>query len=220
MGQMSAGIIVQAKDTLVAKHVAQVVPVLFLHLARVGLAELLHRRHLDTGVQDGPVGAQVGVGTAMRLDVGMLRPEQLASLLVGKSLDGVDIVASGIESVIWKSLAVLVGQQVSHGCLHGKGGEILAGDQLQVGALVCKLLDDPSCDKWRYLGDFFQRRNIGNHSRVDWLPALQIAMQCIHAIHLRYRVGPIVPQAFVRVNAPDCALGSRHRIFSGEGKCV
>ena len=148
MGQMSARIIVQAKDALVAKHVAQVVPVLLLHLARIGLAEFLHLRHLDAGVQDGPIGAQVGVGTAMWLDIGVLRPEQLAGLLVGEGLDGVDIVAAGVEAVIRKSFAVLVGQQVPHGALHGKRGEVLAGDQLQMGALVRELLDNPSCDKW------------------------------------------------------------------------
>ena len=78
----------------------------------------------------------------MRLGVGVLGAEQLAGPGVGQVLDGVDVVAAGVEPAVRDALGVLVGQQVAHGALHGQRRVVLAGDQLDVAPLVGQLLHD------------------------------------------------------------------------------
>ena len=49
--------------------------------------------------QDRPEGDEVGVDAGVRLDVGVRRAEQLAGVLGGERLDGVDVLAAGVEAV-------------------------------------------------------------------------------------------------------------------------
>ena len=55
------------------------------------------------------------VDTRVRLHVGVGRAEQLARVLGGHGLDGVDVLAAGVEPVPDGALRVLVGQPAAHG---------------------------------------------------------------------------------------------------------
>ena len=78
----------------------------------------------------------------MRLHVGVLGAEELARLLGGQALDGVDVVAAGVEAVVRVAFGVLVGEQVAHRQLGGQRRVVLAGDELEIGPLVRQFLDD------------------------------------------------------------------------------
>ena len=94
-------------------------------------------------------------------DIGVRRAEQLARVLGGERLDGVDVLAAGVEAVADRALGVLVAEPGAHRQQHGRRGVVLAGDQLQRGALVGELLagglGDPRLDR----GDHLERRVVG-----------------------------------------------------------
>ena len=126
---------------------------------------------LDPGGQDRPVGDQIGVDARVRLDVGVRRAEQLAGVLGGHALDGVDVLAAGVEAVPDGAFGVLVGQPAAHGQQHGGRGVVLAGDQLERITLVGKLFacrrGDPRLDGL----DDLQRRAVGGAGGVGVLGA-------------------------------------------------
>ena len=72
----------------------------------------------------------------MRLRVGVLGAEQLARVLGGERLDGVDVLAAGVEAVTDGALGVLVAEPGAHRQQDGGGRVVLARDQLQRGPLV------------------------------------------------------------------------------------
>ena len=111
---------------------------------------------LDPGGQDRPVRNEVGVDARVWLDVGVWRAEQLLGVLGGHALDGVDVLAAGVEPVPDGALGVLVGQPAAHGQQHRRRRVVLAGDQLERIPLVGKL---------------FARR--GGDARFDGLDDLQ-----------------------------------------------
>ena len=82
----------------------------------------------------------------MGLDVGVLGAEEVLGKLDGASLDGVDVVAPGVEAVVGVALGVLVGEEVAHGELDGEGGVVLRGDHLEAVGLVVELRDDGGGD--------------------------------------------------------------------------
>ena len=86
---------------------------------------------LDPVGQDRPEGDQVGVDAGVRLDVGVRRAEQLAGVLGGERLDGVDVLAAGVEAVADRALGVLVAEPGAHRQQHRRRGVVLAGDQLE-----------------------------------------------------------------------------------------
>ena len=116
---------------------------------------------LDAVGQDRPERDQVGVDAGVRLHVGVRRAEQLAGVLGGERLDGVDVLAAGVEAVADRALGVLVAEPGAHRQQHGRRGVVLAGDQLERGALVGQLLagglGDPRLDR----GDHLQGRVVG-----------------------------------------------------------
>ena len=91
---------------------------------------------LDPVGQDRPEGDQVGVDAGVRLRIGVRRAEQLAGVLGGERLDGVDVLAAGVEAVADRALGVLVAEPGAHGQQHGRRGVVLARDQLERAALV------------------------------------------------------------------------------------
>ena len=146
---------------------SQRVPVGVGDLGRVQLAQTLQRRGLHGGRQDRQERHQVGVGTRMRLHVHVLGAEQLAAQVGAFGLDRVDVVATGVESVSGIPLGVLVGEEIALGELHGERAEILAGDQLEIGALVGELLGDRVGDRGRDRRNGVQRGQEGRRPGVD-----------------------------------------------------
>jgi hypothetical protein len=169
MGEVATRIVIQTKQLLVAGLVAHQVPLLAGKLARIGDADLLEGRHLDAGVQNRPIGGQVGIGSAMRLYVGVFGAEKRASLAAGEILDDIHIVATGVEPVEGKAFRILVGKEVSHGELAGETGIVLACDQLEVRALVGQFLHYARSHERGYLRHTFEGGEIGDESAINRL---------------------------------------------------
>src|SRR5690349_8198887 len=80
------------------------------------------------------------VDAGVRLDVGVRRSEELAGVLGRHGLDGVDVLAAGVEPVADGALGVLVAEPGAHGQEHCGRGVVLARDELEGGSLVGELL--------------------------------------------------------------------------------
>ena len=97
----------------------------------------------------------------MRLRVGVRRAEQLAGVLGGQRLDGVDVLAGGVEPVPDGALGVLVGEPGAHRQQHRRRRVVLAGDQLQriplIGKLFARGVGDSRLDGF----DHLQRSAVG-----------------------------------------------------------
>jgi hypothetical protein len=78
----------------------------------------------------------------VRLGIGVVGTEEGAGQLIGSRLDGVDVFADGVQAVAGRAFGVLVAQPVAHRQQHRRAGEVLAGDQLEVTALIRQLLND------------------------------------------------------------------------------
>ena len=139
MGEVAAGVQGHAEHPLVAEVLAQRLPVLVAEVVDVLRGVLLQRRRLHAVGQDRPERDQVGVDAGVRLGIGVRRPEQLARVLGGQRLDGVDVLAAGVEPVADRALGVLVAEPGAHRHQHGRRGVVLAGDQLERGPLVAQL---------------------------------------------------------------------------------
>ena len=126
-----------------------------------------HEGGLHFGGEDGPVGHEVRVRAGVRLDVGVLRTEEVPGKLDGASLDGVDVLAPGVEAVVGVALGVLIGEEVAHGELDGEGGVVLRGDHLEAVGLVVELCDDGGRDLWRDGPDVFERCEAGDEPGVQ-----------------------------------------------------
>ena len=100
--------------------------------------------------EDGPEGDEVGVDAAMGLEVRVRGAEERLRELDGARLDGVHVVAAGVEAVAGRALGVLIAEPVAHREEDGGRGEVLAGDELEVRTLVGELLADA-------VGDFGER---------------------------------------------------------------
>ncbi len=151
---MTAGIVVHSEKTLVMKQFPYPVPVLPLHLRRILHSHFLECRNLYAGIENRPVGTEVGVSSAVGLHVGVLGSEETLCRLDCLVLDFVNVVASRIEAVEREALGILVGKEVAHCGLYGERGEILACDELEIRSLVPQFLHDSSrrrrgnpCDK-------------------------------------------------------------------------
>ena len=140
MGEVTPGVERHAEQALVAELVAQRLPVglgelvdvLRLHLREVG--------RLDAVGEDRPERDEVGVDARVRLHVGVRGTEQLARVLGGQRLDGVDVLAAGVEAVTDRALGVLVAEPGAHRQQHRRRGVVLRGDQLERTSLVGELL--------------------------------------------------------------------------------
>ena len=161
VGEVAAGVERHAEQPLVAELVAQLLPVLVAELVDVLGAELLQPRALDPVGEDRPVRDQVGVDAGVRLRIGVRRTEQLARVLGGERLDRVDVLAAGVEAVPDRALGVLVAEPGAHGQQHRRRGVVLAGDQLERGALVGELLAGRVGDPRLDAGDHLQGLVVG-----------------------------------------------------------
>ena len=136
---MAAGVERHADHPLVAEGPAQLLPVRLGEVVDVPHAGLGQRRCLDAVGEDGPERDEVGVDARVRLDVGVRCAEQRLGVVGGERLDGVDVLAAGVEPVADGALGVLVAEPGAHGQQHGGRGVVLAGDQLQRLALIGQL---------------------------------------------------------------------------------
>ncbi len=186
VGEVAAGVEGHAEHPLVAERPAQRLPVGLGQVVDVLGAELGQARLLDPGGQDRPERDQVGVDARVRLDVGVRGAEQRLGVVGGELLDGVDVLAAGVEAVPDRALGVLVREPVAHRQQHGRRGVVLAGDQLERGALVGELLPDRLRDARLDGADDLERGAVGGADGVggvlgrpvgtDMAPPLAFAM--------------------------------------------
>ena len=113
------------------RSTAQLRPVVVAEVVDVAGTRGVERRRLDPLGEDRPEGDQVGVDARVRLHVGVRGAEERLGVVGGAALDGVDVLAPGVEAVADRALGVLVGEPVAHGQQHGRRGVVLAGDELQ-----------------------------------------------------------------------------------------
>ena len=139
VGEMSARVERHAQQPLVAQLGAQLFPVGLGQVVDVLGAGVGQAGRLDPGGQDRPVRDEVGVDARMRLHVSVRRAEQLLGVLSGHALNGVDVLAAGVEAVPDGALGVLIRQPGAHRQQHRGRGVVLAGDQFERISLVGKL---------------------------------------------------------------------------------
>ena len=89
----------------------------------------------------------------MRLDVGVLGPEELLRAVDGELLDHVDVLAAAVVAPAGVALGVLVGQHAADGLHHRRAGVVLAGDHLQPVLLALGLGAQQARDGRVDLGD-------------------------------------------------------------------
>ena len=102
--------------------------------------------HRVAGLQQRLVHAHVGVGTGVRLHVGVLGAEQLLGAIDGELLDRVDDGVAAVVALARVALGVLVGEHRTDGTHDGGRREVLAGDQLDAGRLALDLTLDERRD--------------------------------------------------------------------------
>ena len=85
------------------------------------------------------VDGGVGLRTRVRLDVGVLGPEQLLGAVDRQLLGDVDLLATAVVTAAWVTLGVLVGQHRANRIEHRLRHEVLRGDHLQRALLAAKL---------------------------------------------------------------------------------
>ncbi len=98
--------------------------------------------HRVAWLQERLVHAHVGVGARVRLDVGVVGTEEFLHPVDGELFDVVDDRIAAVVPLAGVSLGVLVREHGTDGGHHGRGGEVLAGDQLDAGRLALDLTLD------------------------------------------------------------------------------
>ncbi len=99
-----------------------------------------HAQDGVTGRQQGQVDRSVGLGTGMRLDVGVIGAEQLFGAIDSQLLDHVDVFTAAVVALAWVAFGVLVGQYRTLGFHHRGAGVVFRSDQLDMLFLTLSFL--------------------------------------------------------------------------------
>ena len=97
---------------------------------------------LVSGLHHGHKYCHVGLGTAMRLHVGILRPKQAANALYSHILGLIHHLATTVITVPWVALGIFVGQATAHRLHHLLTHKVLACYQLYAALLALVLTAD------------------------------------------------------------------------------
>ena len=92
----------------------------------------IHAQHRISGLQQGKIGGQIGLGAGMGLHVGMFRPKQGAGPLPGQLLHRIHPLAAPVIALARISFRIFIGQMAAHGRHHLGRGEIFRSDQLDI----------------------------------------------------------------------------------------
>lgn len=100
--------------------------------------------------QDRPVGGEVGVNAGVGLYVSVLSAEQSAGMLGGDRLDGVNVLATGVEAVAGSTFGVLIREPGTHGRQNWQGCVVFGSNKFEGMTLVGEFstggLRDPRLD--------------------------------------------------------------------------
>ncbi len=105
------------------------------------------------GLEGGHVDGHVRLRARVRLDVRVLGAEQLLRAVDRELLDLVDDLAAAVVALAGVTLGVLVRRHRADGLEHGRPGEVLRGDQLDLAALALELLAEQPGDVRVDLGE-------------------------------------------------------------------
>src|SRR5437016_5257290 len=110
MSEVSSGIERHSHNALGDKQFSNLFIFVIGQFIDCFFVELFDGWRLDALAKNGPEGDQVGVGTRMRLYVGMVASKQLADLLLCEAFDGIDIVAACIETMVSIAFCIFVSE--------------------------------------------------------------------------------------------------------------
>ena len=108
----------------------------------VGEVPAVGEVHAENGVaggEQGEVHGGIRLRAAVRLDVGVVAPEQLLAALDGEVFDDVHILAAAVIALAGQALGVFVGEVRTDRRHDGGRDEVFAGDQLDVPPLAVEL---------------------------------------------------------------------------------
>jgi hypothetical protein len=111
-------------------------------VGEVAAVRQVHPEHRVAGLQQREVDRHVGLGARVRLDVGMVRPEQRLRPIDGQALDHVRELAAAVVPPAGIAFGVLVREDRSRRFKHGIADEVLGRDELETRCLALHLVAD------------------------------------------------------------------------------
>ncbi len=105
------------------------------HGGAVGQVAAVSQAHAEdgvTGFDQRQVHGRVGLGTGVRLDVGVIGAEQLLGAIDGQLLDHVDVFATAVVALVGIAFGVLVCEHRTLGFHDRRAGVVFRSDQLDV----------------------------------------------------------------------------------------
>ncbi len=109
----------------------------------VGQVTAVRQAHAEDGVtslQQRQVNRRIGLGTGVRLNVGVIGTEQLLGTVNGQLLNDIDILATTVVALARVAFGVLVGQDGPLRLHNRRTGVVLRGNQLDVLFLTYRFL--------------------------------------------------------------------------------
>ena len=146
MGQAGHLVVVHLTGSLVQPVLHGVVEAAGkVHLGTVGQVPAVveaHAKHGVAGLQQRQVHGGVGLGSGVRLHVGVVRAEQRLDPLNGQHLGLIDVLAAAVVALVRIALGVLVGQRTALRLPHQRARVVFRSDQLDVLLLAAVLKGD------------------------------------------------------------------------------
>ena len=143
----------------------------------------IHAHDRIAGLEQGKINAQVCLCTRMRLHIGVLGTEQLASTVARDVFHNVNILAAAVVALAWVALCILIGEHATHCGKHRRGNHVLGSDHFQVALLALEFI---------------------LHGRADFGVRLRHKSNCVHHIFVHF-----VPLSLVGIGRQPSRSGAR-----------
>ena len=108
-------------------------------VGQVSAVGQVHGQDGVAGPQQRHIDGHVGLRSCVRLDVGMLRAEELLGAVAGQRFDDVDVFAAAVVTSAGVAFGVLVGENRASGLEDGRAGVVFGGDQFEAVGLATLL---------------------------------------------------------------------------------
>lgn len=94
---------------------------------------------LVAGLKDREEHRRIGLGAAVRLDIGVVTVEDFFQPVDGQLFGLVDDFTTGVIALTRVAFRIFIGHDVAHGLHHLDGSEVFGSDQFQAVALAFQL---------------------------------------------------------------------------------
>ena len=121
---------------------------------------------VSPGLSTAAVGGLIGLRSGVRLHVDVFGAEELLGAVARQVLDDVGEFAAAVVALAGIAFGVLVGEDAAGGFEHRFGGEVLAGDQLELGVLALGFVLDGPSEGWNRGGHRNYQRTYLSLARV------------------------------------------------------